>query len=556
MSELERRLAQLESRVARLELASGTPLPKKSPPPPPHPPSKREPGRGQGFLDWLKQDPLVKLGALFLLIAAGWFVSLAISKEILGPLGRVLLLAAASTLSYGAGLWTVGRRSNVGQTLIVLGMAGGLMAIWAAGTFYGYLSPILTFALMGLLVGGTLLLATARDYRHLALLTTVATALIPHLAGSELRDLGLFLVAYVVLFNVAACFVALSKGWRQLLPICLAATGYYVEQLIWLKLLAWVLPFLIVIYLVYFLPAMRVAKGSDKLLFGDLVTLSLLHVFSYEWIHSYVLIPYHYFVYGLVAAALLYYAAALARRRDLSYKAFWGIIIAGLAGLLVHAAIPFDRLTAAQGVMIYSALAVAVTSYLCYAIRRPTPLETGMALLLAAASAYLLSISDFLSMGILHADLVIRGQNLIPQSLWSMETTAYLSTVAALALSLFIVRHKLSEERPLLAIGVIVLGAQLMELIWMLCHSLFSDPSAAHAIAIIVYACVATGLLYAAEKQRIVGYRYGGYLLFAAILLRLLLMETELMDLTWRIITFAVTGGLLVSTAFFRKEGK
>src|SRR4051812_40446289 len=113
-------VANLGTRVKDLErkLQESKTLPPQPPPTPGavavqpsayHPPPLQRalaaPNSGDRFVEWLKDNWLLKLGALLLLMGFGWLVTYAFLNNWIGPMGRIALGLSAGALILALGSW-------------------------------------------------------------------------------------------------------------------------------------------------------------------------------------------------------------------------------------------------------------------------------------------------------------------------------------------------------------------------------------------------------------------------------------------------------------------
>lgn len=94
------------------------------------------------FVDWVKEDFMVKLGALLLILALGWFVSYAILEEWIGPAGQISLGLLIGTVFLMLGVWRIQKFRHQGGIFTVLGATTNLLTIFAAREIYNLFTPI------------------------------------------------------------------------------------------------------------------------------------------------------------------------------------------------------------------------------------------------------------------------------------------------------------------------------------------------------------------------------------------------------------------------------
>ncbi len=67
------------------------------------------------LISWVKEDWLLKLGALLLLIGFGWLVSYAFANNWIGPMGRITLGIMAGAVFILLGYWRIQKFIHQGE---------------------------------------------------------------------------------------------------------------------------------------------------------------------------------------------------------------------------------------------------------------------------------------------------------------------------------------------------------------------------------------------------------------------------------------------------------
>ena len=127
----------LRSRVEELEKKIGSKVPQQIPSPTPAlaaAPSiapvqpiipiaaaATGPSSGDRFLSWLKENWLLKLGALLLLMGFGWLVTYAFLNNWIGPSGRIAFGLVAGALILILGAWRIRIHVTEGSVFVALG---------------------------------------------------------------------------------------------------------------------------------------------------------------------------------------------------------------------------------------------------------------------------------------------------------------------------------------------------------------------------------------------------------------------------------------------------
>jgi uncharacterized membrane protein len=224
-SSVEQRLTFLEARVATLEAllaTNGLPVPRPAPfpsPSPVAPPQTREPAepppRPRDLEELLGGRVLGWVGGIAVVIAAVFFVVLAVRNGWIGEAARMELAFAASATLVAFGGWLYERR---GQTQAALAtVAAGLAALYASDAattlHYHLLSSSLGLVIAGIV--GALALGTAVRWssQEIAGIGIVGSLLAPVLVGAGPHTSSLL---FMTIALVAAIGVVVERRWSWL----------------------------------------------------------------------------------------------------------------------------------------------------------------------------------------------------------------------------------------------------------------------------------------------------------------------------------------------------
>jgi uncharacterized membrane protein len=111
-------------------------------------PAPTGPTAFERFAEWLKEDWLLKLGALLLLIGFGWLTTYAFLNNWIGPMGRIALGIVAGASFILLGWWRIRKYIHQGGIFLVLGSTTILLTIFAAREIYGFFTPLSALAVM------------------------------------------------------------------------------------------------------------------------------------------------------------------------------------------------------------------------------------------------------------------------------------------------------------------------------------------------------------------------------------------------------------------------
>ena len=185
----------------------------------------REPSWGESFGAWVKEDWLLKLGALILIIGFGLF--LVVIGAILGPFGRVTLgiVTGASILLFG---WIrMTKFVRQGSIFLVLGSIVIILSAFTATYGYKIFPAEASLAIM-LLSSAFVALASVR-YRLLQLAVTslILASFAPTLLLSGVAPQYTELFAYLFIVTLGVIWVVALTGWRVLTLAALVVFTLY-----------------------------------------------------------------------------------------------------------------------------------------------------------------------------------------------------------------------------------------------------------------------------------------------------------------------------------------
>jgi uncharacterized membrane protein len=232
-SSVEQRLSFLEARVKTLESlleVDAAPVRPRQPFPPPAPAAAAAPPTPaalpeppRDLEDLLGGRILGWVGGIAVVIAAVFFVVMAVRNGWIGEAARMELAFAASAVLVGVGAWLYER---LGQTQAALAtVAAGLAALYAADAatnlHYHLLSPVLGLVIAGIVGALALVLAVRWDSQEIAGIGIVGSLLAPVFvdAGTNTSSLVFMTIALV-----AGIGVVVVRRWAWL-----AAVAYLVS---------------------------------------------------------------------------------------------------------------------------------------------------------------------------------------------------------------------------------------------------------------------------------------------------------------------------------------
>jgi uncharacterized membrane protein len=171
-----------------------------------------------------------RIGILAVLIAAAWFLKLAIDNHWIGPLGRVLigLIAGAGLIAWSERFRTRGYAA-FSYSLKAVGSGILYLSLWAAFSLYHLVDSSVAFAAMIAVTAFNGFLAWVQDAELLALYAIVGGFSTPLLLSTgENHEVALF--TYLVLLDAVVLVLVALKPWSRLLCGAFAGTVFFFAE--------------------------------------------------------------------------------------------------------------------------------------------------------------------------------------------------------------------------------------------------------------------------------------------------------------------------------------
>jgi len=199
------------------------------PPAPPPPPTVAS---GPRWEHWIGVRGAAALGALVLVLAGLYFFRFSIEQGLLTPTLRVALgtLAGVGCVA-GAESWLRNRHALLANWLSGAGIAILYSSFWAASARYGLIGIPIAAGLMVLVTALSCLLAMRRASLAIAFLGLLGGFATPALLSTG-TDRPIALFAYLLVLDGALLLVAHARRWPALALVSLLGTALY--QALWI----------------------------------------------------------------------------------------------------------------------------------------------------------------------------------------------------------------------------------------------------------------------------------------------------------------------------------
>lgn len=488
------------------------------------------------FMSWLKKDFLMKIGALFLLMGMGWFVSYAFMNNWVGPMGRILLglLTGMGILILGA--WRIRTYEHQGAVFMVLGSGTVLLTTFAARAMYDFFTPVSALLLMFATVLFVAYVSVKYRRNSLALACLIIAGIAPYLTFSPV-PLVIEQFMYLFVVVLGTLWVVYFTGWRNLTLTALIIV--FLETLPFIErnedssiVLLWVFLFIAIFFVANIVSIIRVAGSA--LSKPHLLTAFGTALFLILWVFG--IAPQEWQSLLFVAWMLVFsfgsYIVYMTTAERIPFYVYGGTSIALLAAATT-AELDGTVLTIAY------LFEVAILVIMAQAIMLERQVITSLSTLFAIPMILSLeNISAYSwNTGIIHADFFV---------------VVFCGLILSLV-GLFVYEKSNSEAGKMCGSTLITFGVLYgLMLIWLVLHALLSTDTATMC-SLVVYTIFGVTVLFMGKARDNRGFAVAGWALIGFVVGRLLLVDVWAMDLTGRIITFLVIGVLLISTAFMGK---
>jgi uncharacterized membrane protein len=194
------------------------------------PDRSRPPRQAQSLESRIGSQWFNRIGILAVLIAAAWFLKLAIDNHWIGPAGRVLigLVASAGLIAWSERFRTRGYAA-FSYSLKAIGSGVLYLSLWAAFSLYHLVDSGVAFAAMIVVTAFNGFLAWVQDAELLALYAIVGGFSTPLLLSTGVNhEVALF--TYLLLLDLAVLVLVALKPWSRLLCAAFAGSVFFFAE--------------------------------------------------------------------------------------------------------------------------------------------------------------------------------------------------------------------------------------------------------------------------------------------------------------------------------------
>lgn len=500
------------------------------------------------FVNWMRQDLMVKVGALLLLIGLGWFVSYAFANGWIDENGRIALGLLTGTAFLALGTWRINSYRQQGGIFTVVGATTILLTVFAARELYNLFTPLSALIIMFMAVVFVAFVSVSYRSEKLAYAGLILGSFAPLLTNTPVPD-TVERLTYLMVVVLGTLWVVWITGWTRLTLTSLVITYLYSLPYFFgldngvNQDLAMTFSFLFVC--LFFVANMvslvrRHGQGIQHMATHTITALGTA-IFLFTWIEAAATPEWRsllYVAWAMVFAFGTYVVFLFTANRSAFY--LYGATSIALLGVATATELEGSSLTIAY--LLEISLLIIAAGKLSVGSRLVSQLSYLLVIpvLLSLESLSVYRWQEFYLRGFFHEDFFVVS----------------LTAIVLFSVGYFIQSLQNKEESKLAEVVSITLlaggGFYTMALIWLILHSLI-EYSLATMLALIIYTIFGITFFVQGKINNQIFLRWSGSILIALVVARLLLIEVWEMELEGRIITFLVIGIMLISTAFIKK---
>ncbi|HEY4516609.1 MAG TPA: DUF2339 domain-containing protein [Candidatus Paceibacterota bacterium] len=503
------------------------------------------PSGGDRFVSWLKENWLLKLGAMLLLMGFGWLVTYAFLNNWIGPAGRIALGLAAGAIILILGTWRIRLYVTQGSIFVALGAAVILLTTYAARSIYDFFTPTTALALMFATSALVAFLSGIYNRKQLAVVSIALAGIAPILAHSPSSDY-VALFWYLLIVTLGSVWLAIWKAFREVVTMSLIVVALYSLPLLagltradMPTLLLFAYGFAAIFYITNTAGLLRL-KGKGAM--PDLLTAGGNALLLLAWI--YFAAPKELQSLIIAAWAVAFIVAAFIVFRFSQERV--PLFLYSAIGIGYIAAATAIELSGAALTIAYTLESAAVAIVLFALTKEVAAAQRATLLLIGPA---ILSFASVISRD---WQFAVFNEHFFVLAILTV-------TFFGLGGVFFKAAHATASDdvKKSNAVLFVIGSVYAFVLLWLSLHAAFpQNPDTAVMIALFVYTVAGIAAYIFGTTRADKGVRAYGGILLVLVVGRLLVVDVWQMELTGRIITFFLIGTLLMSTAFLGRAKK
>lgn len=516
-----------------------------------------------GFIEWIKDGFLLKLGSFFILISVGWFVSYAfIEKKWIGEIGVTTLgvLLGIAVLVWGT--LRVLKYKKYGDVFVILGTAISILVITFAVHKFGLFgNGYFALLLMLLILSFSTFISVKFDLINIVRVNILFAGFLPFLAGIDISNESnqSFFMTYLLVILLGTLWVVWVTKWREFILYCLVMALLYslaIAQIgtpVKLQFIASLMSFVTI--LVFFVTNIvgivrqETEQKVTKFILPSLVALGTVFLIGI-WTNAIfykqdLKIGFIFFIWALVFAFGSFVVTKLTQNKKAFY--LYGSLSISLLGIATAYILEGATLTLVLALEIFALVLAAAK------ITEQAKIPAFLSLLYVLP--IMMSVDQYDRLGRLARDGGLSFFEKINSDFWSVTIVMLVVVLSAFSISALLKKNENVEDKngdvevlfKFLAItaGILAFG-------W---YNLFLDLLTSKDLAtfISIFTVVSLGLFLLNLNSEKKVYHIVGYVLLVYGILRLF-FGTGSLDVLYKVLIFALIGVLFIVTELNKKK--
>jgi len=517
------------------------------------------------LLNWIKEDWILKLGSLLILIGFGWFTSYLFVNNLIGPIGRILIGILIGTGFLIFGTQRLKNFSLQGGIFLTLGSGIVLLTVFAGRVAFDLYPPTLALIFMFLVSVYVSFVSVINNNKSVSILGVCIGLLAPLLTSSPTGEY-VYLFMYLIVVYIGSLWIIYKTQTRA---INLISLGF-----IFLYSLPYLVGFAtrdreIVILLIFAFSGLLFLSTIENILKSlkfenlkinvvDIVTSALNGVFIVLWIIN-ATSPEWKSLTAVAWSLVFAFGSYFTLRITKNYYPFYVHFLISLAMLLTATAIQLKGASVFYAVLFQ----IMTASILAYSLLKK--------LNFAQFINIFLIIPIFMSFSHLSNTEVIdfidnqgrrgMGAGIILNPSFFLNPSYYVILIFGISLCLLGLFYRKevrdSQEKwvKFVNTAIIIIGSLFVfRSIWLTLYEILQNNDIARAFTMFVITAISlTSYFYGIYEGRRVPKYYGG-IMVGLVVINILLFEIWGLSILGRVVTLFLVGSLLLSTAFISKN--
>ncbi len=494
--------------------------------------------------NWLKENTLMKIGALLTLLGIAWFVQYAFAQGWIGIVGRITLGFLFGAIMMGFGFIDAYKIKERGLVLLGTGAAIILLVSNIAQRSYGLISAEVAFSLMFITIVFVTFAAMKLNSRNLAAYSVFLFFIIPSLIRTQSTSFY-HLFGYFLIITLGTLWVVYIKKWHTILFEIFILIFFFSLETLTVYYGAIDLPkvfFMYIFALLFLIISLSVLSQFDEKEYKEksltYLALSLMNViFILIWTTNGIQDNLQILLLMIWAALFLIggFLVFLQTQKQIPF------IIYGISAMLfigIATALKLEEETLFLAFSLEAMLAVIGTTLIT---RKANSV---------IVTSFLFLIPTFLSIE------AISSYKWSHSIFFTQAISLYVYIFILIITSSFIIKY-IKEERDKIqkivkmARGLVITYGLI--LIWLVPGAFFPKTTST-VISLLIYTILGLVLYFTSDFHYRKNRHELGILILSGVILHLLFIDIWSLKLTGRIVVFVLIGMALISTAFQQKS--